>query len=55
MYTEKVEITYLDSKDIKQIVAEKYGVSDNHVEVEISEGDPQYPDLSVCVIVKRLI
>ena len=41
----------LDEEDIKEMIARKYYVDTNNVEINISEGDPQYPGLSICVVV----
>ena len=41
----------LDKNDISKIIAEKYGVEIYDVEIEIENGDPQYPSPSVYAVV----
>lgn len=41
----------LNKNDILKIIAEKYGVEIRDVEIEIENGDPQYPSQSVNAVV----
>ena len=42
-------IITLDENDIKEIIAEKFNCDLHDVEIEVSHGDPQYPQTSVYV------
>ena len=46
--TEHKVIT-LDENDIKEIIAEKFNCDLCDVEIEVSHGDPQYPQTSVYI------
>lgn len=49
--TEHKVIT-LDENDIKEIIAEKFNCDLCDVEIEVSHGDPQYPQTSVYIVVE---
>ena len=41
----------LNEEDVKEMVAREYGVGYEDIKINISEGDPQYPKLSMCIVV----
>lgn len=41
------KIITLNENDIKEIIAEKFNCDLRDVEIEVSHGDPQYPQTSV--------
>lgn len=43
----------LDEEDVKEIIAREYGVGLEDIKIEISEGDPQYPQLSMCIVINH--
>lgn len=46
---EEHKVITLDEKDIKEIIAKKFNCDLHDVEIEVSHGDPQYPQTSVYV------
>ena len=52
----RVGCIFLNERDVKEIIAEKYGVDTCDVKVDISFSDPQYPvnELSVQVFIEQL-
>lgn len=43
------KVVTLNENDIKEIIAEKFNCDPRDVEIEVSHGDPQYPQMSVYV------
>lgn len=43
----------LDENDVKKIIAREYRVDLEDIEIEISKGDPQYPRLSMCIVINH--
>ena len=50
--TERKQII-LNEEDVKEIIAREYGVGYGDIEIKISEGDPQYPNLSMCIVINH--
>ena len=46
------KVVCLSQKDVIEIIANCYSVDENAVSIDISSGDPQYPQLSMTAEVK---
>lgn len=45
----RMDCIVLNEEDIREIIAKTFNTTIFDIEIEVSEGDPQYPQTSVCI------